>query len=138
MAGIGQAAKTMGKTAGKSIFSWLTDFAFRDLRLELAILWFFRIVYAFCLMVLTLIFVALCGIVVLGAIFLIADTRGASILMLLLLPLICIGFFLYVVYLRCLCELFFILFTNVFIEVPKLTKVTRIFVENKNTEKAGY
>jgi len=44
---IGQAAAQMGKAAGTSVFAWLFDFAFRDIRVHLVVLWICRIAYVF-------------------------------------------------------------------------------------------
>ena len=130
----GHVAKALGQSAAKtSLFAWLTDFSFQNLRLELVILWIYRILYAVGLIVATLAFLACCSTTILGAFAAIADSRGASLLMLLLIPFLCIGFILFAIYWRVICEMG-VIFLTWYVDVAKLTKATRIYVENKNTE----
>jgi len=130
---ISQVAKTVRQPTGASVFSWLSDFSFQDIRLEPVILWVHRVFYAICLIAAILCFVAQCGITITTAFNHVSDSNGRSLLMLFLLPVYCGVLFLGVCFLRFCCELSTVILIWL-IEITKLTKAARICVENKNTE----
>jgi hypothetical protein len=131
----GQAAIQIGQAAVKtSIYAWLTDFAFRNMQPETFILWFWRIVYVIGLLLETVLFLSSCGLCVLLCGSGIEESRGTSLLLLLiLLPINCIGFVLGMFFWRFTCEMGIVMFNGI-IELAKLIKATRIYVENKNKE----
>ena len=114
-----------------SILSWLTDFAFRILRPEVVILWVTRITHVILVAVLTVGFIVTCC----GCIFLsfanVEESRGISLLLFLLIPILCVGFFFMLIYVRFACEMGIVLF-NWLIDTTKLTKAAWIYFENIN------
>jgi len=122
--------------AAKPVLSWLFDFSFRDLRLELSNLWFWRVVYGIGAIVITLCSIVCCGLCIYFAFAPVQDTQGFSLLLLLLLPVLCLVFFLWLSSFRFFCELMIFMFHEI-IECVRLLGAARMYIDHKNREQAN-
>ena len=108
------------------ITSWLTDFAFRDLRLPVINLWACRIIYAICCIVAALIL----PIWIVLAIVSLAEVP-AALLIVVPFAVICVAIFVFAA--RLACEWYIIVFDW----IVETTKAARIYIEDSKKEQAG-
>jgi hypothetical protein len=124
-------------TEDMPIFSLLSDFSFRELQPETIFLWFTKFVYGVGLIAIILGGLIYCGTTAFGAFSLAGDTRGASLLLLLTLPLICLACFVGICWLRFCCEWTIITFhysIRWLIGLAKLPYAVCMFLEAKSKE----
>jgi len=103
-------------SVGGSILSWLTDFAFQDLRLPVINLWACRIVYVICFFAAILWAV---GMTLMGL-----GSLGPHPGLLILVPLFCLGATLFIFLTRLLCEWYIIVFDWIIITTEAARKYT--------------
>lgn len=123
---VGQSLKQVSEPARSSIFSWLQDYSFRDIRYHIINLWICRILYVIGLIALAFAFIALSGLIILEAFRGLSHSSGASLLLLLLIPVLCIILFFAVCYMRIVLE-FLVVLTDWMVET---TKAAKIYIEN--------
>jgi len=109
------------ESVGGSIVSWLTDFAFRDLRLPIVNLWVCRIIYVICCIA-----AIIWGVVMTIMCIYFGFAEGVPFLIIIYVPLLLLSALLFIFAVRLACEWYIIVFDWII----ETTKAARMYRKN--------